>query len=234
MSREYQPPANLPKWLKDFADKELQKEGDPFQDIRDLFNVKSDIEAVEAKVKEIRDRVGLDQLKKESSYADDKIKGGLADGKNDKDFDPKQIEKGIKVEMEHTDDKELAKEIAKDHLMENSKYYDHLEKMEEKMDKEDSEPEIFKKYPQFKNLIHDALSLRGGFIDVPAVLDLILDSKAAQKDNLKFSQQEREELRSYIKQQKEKMKSNRPEEEVGVVVFVIDENTHDDDKMFDK
>jgi len=47
-------------------------------------------------------------------------------------FDSKQIEKGIKVELEHTSNKSIAKEIVKDHLSENPKYYDYLEKMEKK------------------------------------------------------------------------------------------------------
>lgn len=58
------------------------------------------------------------------------ISGGLAKGKSDADFDPKQIEKGIKIELEHTGDAEKAKEIAKDHLTEIPDYYDRLEKME--------------------------------------------------------------------------------------------------------
>ncbi len=44
----------------------------------------------------------------------------------------KQLNKGIKVEMEHTKDKEMAKEIAMDHLFEDPKYYDKLEKVESK------------------------------------------------------------------------------------------------------
>jgi hypothetical protein len=58
------------------------------------------------------------------------IPGGMAKGKSDADFDPKQIEKGIKIELEHTGDAEKAKEIAKDHLTEIPDYYDRLEKME--------------------------------------------------------------------------------------------------------
>ena len=37
---------------------------------------------------------------------------------------------GIKVEMEHVDDEELAKEISMDHLEEIPDYYDRLDKME--------------------------------------------------------------------------------------------------------
>jgi hypothetical protein len=42
----------------------------------------------------------------------------------------KQLNKGIEVELEHTTDKEKAKEIALDHLAEYPDYYDRLEKVE--------------------------------------------------------------------------------------------------------
>jgi hypothetical protein len=60
----------------------------------------------------------------------DLIPGGKSDKKPDSAFDAKQLQKGIKVEREHTKNKQLAKEIAKDHLSEFSDYYDRLEKME--------------------------------------------------------------------------------------------------------
>lgn len=61
--------------------------------------------------------------------AKDKLPGGLADDKIP-EFEDEQLQKGIKVEMEHTDDKEIAREIALDHLTEDSKYYDKLAEME--------------------------------------------------------------------------------------------------------
>jgi hypothetical protein len=81
----------------------------------------------------------------------DKIPGGLASGKSLVDIaihhgDPswasiqfelfekqleKQLEKGIKIEMEHTSDESIAREIAMDHLWEDPKYYGKLEKIEE-------------------------------------------------------------------------------------------------------
>ena len=42
----------------------------------------------------------------------------------------KELQKGIKIEMEHTNDKEMAKEIAMDHLWEDPNYYIKLDKME--------------------------------------------------------------------------------------------------------
>jgi hypothetical protein len=71
---------------------------------------------------------------------EDELTGGLADNKTPKDFDPKALEKGIKVELkEHAkNDPKKAAEIAMDHLMENPKYYDYLADMEEKMESEAS------------------------------------------------------------------------------------------------
>ena len=52
------------------------------------------------------------------------------DTRPDQDYDPKQLADGIRVEMEHTSDPEIAKEIAKDHLDEFAEYYISLKKME--------------------------------------------------------------------------------------------------------
>jgi hypothetical protein len=79
----------------------------------------------------------------------DKIPGGIANGKTLIDlakkwdskgyYDPQQfaaeyvkpqLMKGIKVEMEHTTDIRIATEIAMDHLWEDLKYYDKLDKIE--------------------------------------------------------------------------------------------------------
>jgi len=63
----------------------------------------------------------------------DRLKGGLADTADYRQFDPAQLKKGIKVEMEHTTNRAIAREIAADHLMEHPRYYDHLEQMERTM-----------------------------------------------------------------------------------------------------
>jgi hypothetical protein len=59
---------------------------------------------------------------------EDKIPGGKGDEKPDSDFCPVQLGMGIKVEMEHTKDPAIAKEIAKDHLSEDPEYYTKLQK----------------------------------------------------------------------------------------------------------
>ena len=82
----------------------------------------------------------------ENMNESNKLEGGLADNKslvqiakkhNAKNYYQlddmvkslkKQLEMGMKVETEHTDDKDKAKEIALDHLWEDPKYYSKLKK----------------------------------------------------------------------------------------------------------
>jgi hypothetical protein len=74
------------------------------------------------------------------------IKGGKSDGMSIEDIAKKhkidvdllkiQLEKGIKVEKEHTNNNDMAKEIAMDHLFEFPDYYIKLEKMEKEETKE--------------------------------------------------------------------------------------------------
>jgi len=60
---------------------------------------------------------------------EDRIPGGLADNSGPDDFDPKQLAKGVKVELEHTSSRAIATEIAMDHLKEDPRYYSKLEKI---------------------------------------------------------------------------------------------------------
>jgi hypothetical protein len=73
-------------------------------------------------------------------FREDKIAGGLAKGLTLNDIAEKhgvsvdimvaEFKKGIAVEMEHTTDRQVAKEIALDHLFEDPKYYTKLSSVE--------------------------------------------------------------------------------------------------------
>lgn len=67
----------------------------------------------------LADKYSLDDLAKKHGVGVDEIKS--------------QIAKGMKVEMEHTDDKKVAFEIAKDHVFEDPKYYDKLKTIENRI-----------------------------------------------------------------------------------------------------
>ena len=60
----------------------------------------------------------------------DQLKGGLADNMDPLGFDMKSLLKGMRIEREHTKDLNITRELAMDHLTEDPKYYDKLEKME--------------------------------------------------------------------------------------------------------
>lgn len=55
-----------------------------------------------------------------------RLPGGIAEGMRPDEFDRLELRRGTKVEMEHTDDPEVAREIAMDHLAEDPNYYHKL------------------------------------------------------------------------------------------------------------
>ncbi len=75
---------------------------------------------------------------------EDELEGGKSDNKTTLDISKKfrikkskvenELKKGLKVELEHTKDEKLAKEIAMDHLTELPDYYTRLEDLEKKGD----------------------------------------------------------------------------------------------------
>ena len=68
--------------------------------------------------------------KKIKDLMEDDIPGGLADEKPELTVRPQEVEMGVEVEMEHTDNPRMAVEIALDHLAEDPEYYTKLKKME--------------------------------------------------------------------------------------------------------
>ena len=90
--------------------------------------VPDEMESASAK-KSLRRQVMAQRVATRALQAD-KLPGGLADKKKPGDFDPKQLAKGTKVELEHTEDRAVAQEVAMDHLTEDTAYYDKLETIE--------------------------------------------------------------------------------------------------------
>jgi len=107
---------------------------------------------VTSDLKPVEKPKGVDSWKK---IKEDVIPGGLSSGKTLIDlakkwdekgyYDPKQyareyikpkLMKGIKVEMEHTNDVRIATEIAMDHLWEDINYYEKLAKIEKNTNEE--------------------------------------------------------------------------------------------------
>lgn len=73
-------------------------------------------------------KCGVEQ--EEVMYKGNKITIGKHDKTTDSHYDPHELQMGVDVEKEHTNDERTAKNIAKDHLSELPDYYSRLKKME--------------------------------------------------------------------------------------------------------
>lgn len=102
---------SITKFVKNFKGEFDDKETHEFAKKNDL-----NVHEVEAFIYSLA-RKGLNE---------DKVSGGKGDKISEKDVDPKEFAVGVKVEMEHTDDESIAKEIALDHLEEVPNYYTRL------------------------------------------------------------------------------------------------------------
>ena len=73
-----------------------------------------------------------DQTEKKALGITNKLKGGVGDNKNPADLDKAELNSGIKEEKEHTNDTDVATEIAVDHLTKTPNYYSKLDKVEKR------------------------------------------------------------------------------------------------------
>lgn len=119
------------------------------------IHLKGQIRTIENKIKEIKNGEVEEQITTDFSpppheketydklmknIKEDKLPGGRADNMTLKDVEKKhkgislkqEYEMGVEDEMEHTDNKEVAGEITKDHLLKDPKYYSKEKEMETK------------------------------------------------------------------------------------------------------
>lgn len=105
--------------------------------------------------KELQDRLRIKEAKVKRVMADDvSIEDIAKKFKISIDTLKKELNMGIKIEMEHTDDKSIAKNIAMDHLNEIPDYYTRLNKMEKTASKKWTNESI---KPLIKKLLKENL-----------------------------------------------------------------------------
>jgi len=92
----------------------------------------------DAKIHKMAEKLGIEPDKMEEAIY--KILSSFLSQGKSKDYtgeyDPKELAMGIKVEMEHTNDRDIAERIAKDHLSEfgGKYYYTELKKLEKQLE----------------------------------------------------------------------------------------------------
>lgn len=85
-----------------------------------------------------------DSEEEEVEYKGKTITIGKHNDVTDSHYDSDELAMGIEDEMEHTNDKRTAKNIAKDHLSEIPKYYSRMRKMKMRTDG----PQTFKSWAE--------------------------------------------------------------------------------------
>ena len=151
-----------------------------------------------------------DHMKYKQGFNEQNLEGGVADGKTLMDVAQKhstskgnvqnmykklklELDKGIRVEMEHTKSRVKAKEIAMDHLFEDPNYYNKLKKIEGKESWGKSAKRQFSK-------------------DLQIDTDFTEFKKRAQKDNVNYGTPNVTVDDPYIK----KRKWSRPGKDVNI------------------
>jgi hypothetical protein len=143
--------------------------GEPMEPSPTIKEVEGESENLGNELKEVTD----EQVKRmaASNIKEEKLKGGRASEEVRENatelFDPLEISVGIKVEMEHTDSIEAAREIALDHLTENKDYYTrlyHIGLIDEPITEEE-ENFLKEKWTRIEDV--EALDEEQGIVDMP-------------------------------------------------------------------
>jgi hypothetical protein len=143
--------------------------GEPMEPSPTIKEVEGESENLGNELKEVTD----EQVKRiaASNIKEEKLKGGRASKEVRENatelFDPLEISVGIKVEMEHTDSIEAAREIALDHLTENKDYYTrlyHIGLIDEPITEEE-ENFLKEKWTRIEDI--EALDEEQGIVDIP-------------------------------------------------------------------
>lgn len=143
--------------------------GEPMEPSPTIKEVEGESENLGNELKEVTD----EQVKRiaASNIKEEKLKGGRASKEVRENatelFDPLEISVGIKVEMEHTDSIEAAREIALDHLTENKDYYTrlyHIGLIDEPITEEE-ENFLKEKWTRIEDV--QAIDEQQGIVDMP-------------------------------------------------------------------
>ena len=116
---------------------------------RDVVELKNTRYKIETLIEQLSSIIGNDNMLVLIGEMDEQIPGGNASGKTIETIAnhhsvsvekiKQELEIGIKIEMEHTDNSRVACEIAMDHLWEFSNYYSEFVKFEDKLKKQNNE-----------------------------------------------------------------------------------------------
>lgn len=157
-------PSTLPDWLREFAEAALRRSADsanPFQEIKGLFQRNKELGAIETRVRELKDRIGLGMLADRGIAAMDEpaaptVKNASAGG-------------GAIARLAR-----LANWLDEHGASDEAVEVDGI--IRAKAAKETVE-NLFKKFPKLRAFVDNVVKSRGGHVAIPALLKMIRDER---------------------------------------------------------
>lgn len=213
-------PSAIPDWLQEFAEDALRRSADganPFHEIKNLFQRNTELGAIEVRVRELKDRIGLNLLAEheaatKQAESDSTIKTASVS--------QTAIQRFVRLAnwLDNYGNPEEAKEI-------DSLIRAYAAKATVK--------ELFQKFPKLKIFIDNVVRSRGGYVVIPAIIKMIRDERP-EESSVASEPALREYMESRIKEDKKEV--NDASDNVaglGVGLSTSWEEMTEDNKMFE-
>ena len=229
---EYAKPSGMPSWMDDFADKELSREAtgeSPFHELRSLFNQNKALTAVEERVRELKDRIGLDLVR---GAEEEPVIEKMA---SSKDSDLAEFAMRLRDLADEYDSKGMRREAdAVDFLLSLTRKA--ADKPGPPMEEEASKPP-FSEGSKVQKIIDNIATSRKGHVSPYAIMQQLRNEFRGdvEKEELDL---ESETVKQYIKDKLDEAKEEVEEmvddvAGLGVGLQTTQEDTDLEDKMFE-
>lgn len=151
-------PSAIPDWMKDFAEGALRREADgsnPFHEISDLFKKNKELSAIEERVREMKDRIGLNLLA----------------GRNmSEDLEPTVKTASVRCGY-------VFRLVRLANWLDDNGLRAEAEEVDGILRNRAAVEELFSKYPKLQMFVDNVIRSRGGHVTIPAVLKMIRDER---------------------------------------------------------
>jgi hypothetical protein len=210
-------PSGVPGWLREFAEDALRRSADgsnPFQEIKNLFRRNKDLGAIEERVRELRDRIGLNLLA-------ERDKDGVSPSVKTASMTPRSGVARLVSLANWLDDCGLGDE-ARD-----------VDSVIRALASRTKTGELFAKYPKLKPFVDNVIRSRGGHVTVPAILKMIRDERP-EESGAASDPALREYVEGMIKSEKREINdASDSMAGFGVGLSVPEVDLQEDNRMFE-
>jgi hypothetical protein len=210
-------PSAVPDWLQEFAETALRRSADgvnPFQEIKGLFQRNKELVAIETRIQELKDRIGLSRLAESGAI----------------DTQSPTVKTASVIRNEVLRLIRLANWLDDNGASDEAREIDSIIRLRAAKEAVD---ELFKRYPKLRSFVDNVIRSRGGHVVIPALMKMIRDerpeeSQAASDPAL------REYMENMVKEEKREMNDTSDNVAgLGVGLSSSWEDINEDNKMFE-